>query len=164
MKRFLRPAFVVTGWIAAVGCTEPPTTPPPDGNNTDQTTRNPPGPRDTTTPTTTATTAGTPKKLGVHPRDAENRLIQRKKEATCYVQVDKKGPPPKDLMSGERWVEDKVVPCPKEYDEPAFAAIPPGNIWVQDAQTGECSHEPLYGNPPPPATKAECPPSLKIKK
>ena len=101
------------------------------------------------------------KKFGVHPVDADGHNIYRKSGGTCYVQVDNPEPPPKDLMSGERWVIDKPLACPKEFDEPAFGAIGDGMYWLQDPATGECSQARSFGNPPPPPTKVACPPSLK---
>ncbi len=143
----LRPAFVVTGCVTALGCGEPTRT------------SNPPEVAVTSPPEETAA----PNKAGPHPVDADGRLIQRKSDGTCYVQVEKKEPPPKDLMSGERWVDDKAVPCPKEFDEPGVGAIPDGYYWTQDATTGECFHAASFGNPPPPPKKVECPPSMKKK-
>jgi hypothetical protein len=80
------------------------------------------------------------------------------------VQAPKAGPPPPDLMSGERWVEDKTVACPKEFDDPAFAAIPDGSYWLRDEATGQCSQAQSFGNPPPPPVVVPCPKVLQKKK
>ncbi|NUP10958.1 MAG: hypothetical protein HOW73_33345 [Polyangiaceae bacterium] len=151
MKRLFRPAFVVTSCFAAVGCNSSST---------------PPNEPTSATPTgteTTATSAPTSEVGGNEPyRDAEGRVIQRKIDGTCYVQVEKKEPPPKDLMSGERWVDDKEVACPKELQNPGEAP-PDGYTWSQDKVNGDCYLTAMFGNPPPPPQKAECPPSLKKK-
>jgi len=144
MKRLARPAFVIT--IAMVGCSEQ---------------RGPMNPPDVEpSAQTPEELAARRKKFGVHPVDADGHNIYRKSGGTCYVQVDNPEPPPKDLMSGERWVIDKEVPCPIDFDEPEFAAIGDGMYWLQD-EAGECSQARNFGNPPPPPTKVACPPSLK---
>jgi hypothetical protein len=148
--RAVRPAFVATTVITLASCTpERHVNPPP-----------PPNP-----PAASAAPVAEqapPKKNGVHPRDEAGHLVFRRANGTCYVQVDKAGPPPKDLMSGERWVEDKDVACPKEFSDPAFAAIPDGKYWVQD-EKGECAQAASFGNPPPPPVATPCPPILQKK-
>jgi hypothetical protein len=79
------------------------------------------------------------------------------------VQAPKAEPPPKDLMSGETWVEDKDVACPAEFNDPAFAAIADGSYWIQD-DAGTCSQAQAFGNPPPPPVVVKCPPVLEKKK
>lgn len=143
MKQMLRPAFVATG-LALSGCPQPPLTNPPHPGTTTAASEEPDA------------AVAPPKKAGAHPRDAQNHLIFRRSAGTCYVQVEKAGPPPKDLMSGERWVEDKDVACPKEFDDPAFAAIGDGMYWIQDEATGECSQAQNFGNPPPPPKVVPC--------
>ena len=150
MKRMLRPAFVATG-VALTSCTPSPST-------------NPPHPVAPVASEAPDAAVAPPKSAGAHPRDAQGHLIFRKSGGTCYVQLEKAGPPPKDLMSGERWVEDKDVACPKEFDDPAFAAIPDGVYWVQDEKSGECSQAQNFGNPPPPPKVVPCPPILQKKK
>lgn len=66
-------------------------------------------------------------------------------------------------MSGERWVEDVDVQCPKEFDDPDFAAIGAGSYWILDRTTGECSQSQGYGNPPPPPVVVPCPAVLQKK-
>lgn len=154
--RVLRPAFVATGVVALANCTPPPHTNPPPPPATGE----PP----VASASASAEAAAPKKKLGVHPRDSENRLIFRKSGGTCYVQAPNPAPPPKDLMSGERWVIDKDVTCPKEFSDPAFAAIADGHYWIQDEATGACSQAASFGNPPPPPVAAPCPPNLAKKK
>ena len=128
-------------------------------------TSNPPPATTETAPTTAASTAEPVKKTaGAHPRDAENRLIFHKADGTCYVEATPAGPAPKDLMSGERWVENKPVACPSEFNDPAFAAIGEGYFWVKDEAKGTCAQQAVFGNPPPPAKEVPCPPSLQTKK
>jgi hypothetical protein len=143
MKRILRPAFIVTAAIAA-GCTG-------------MRTQNPP-PADVKTPEEQAAFR---EKYGIHPRDADLHTIYRKSDGSCYVQVENDEPPPKDLMSGERWVKDKELPCPPEFDDPAFAAIGDQEYWILDRTTNECSVAQAYGNPPLPPVRRACPPNVK---
>lgn len=138
--RLVRPAFVLTA-AALSACSDPAAETKPK-------------------PKTPELSTASPKpKAGVHPEDGEGHLVFKRPSGECYVQVPKERPPPADLMSGERWVEDKVVACPKEFDEPAFAAIEDGRYWLQD-KTGKCSQGYAYGNPPPPPAEVPCPPSL----
>ena len=151
MKRLLRPAFVVTA-IATVGCGAVRTNNPPDPIVT----RNPPDPG-----LSPEEKAAFREKHGIHPLDADLRLIFRKADGSCYVQVDKSEPPPRDLMSGERWVEDRALPCPAEFAEPEFAAIGDQEYWRLDRTTNECSVAQAFGNPPLPPVPRDCPPSIK---
>jgi hypothetical protein len=152
LKGILRPAFVATSVVTLASCTPRPLTNPP------------PPPRPAAEGESEEAIAAKKKKLGVHPSDAEGRLVFRKSNGTCYVQVQKSEPPPKDLMPGEKWVDDKVVTCPKEFDDPAFAAISDGYYWLRDEATGACSQAASYGNPPPPPVAAPCPPILEKNK
>jgi hypothetical protein len=155
MPRALRPAFVATSVLVLASCTPTRTMNPP-GPHTEPVASGEPAKVD-------AAAEAKPKKFGVHPRDADNRLIFRKSGGTCYVNAPKSTPPPKDLMSGETWTEDKTVACPPEFNDPAFAAIPDGSYWLQD-ETGACSQQQAFGNPPPPPVTAPCPPVLAKKK
>lgn len=148
MKRLLRPAFIATA-IVTVGCVR--TNNPPDPIET----KNPPGPE-----LSPEEKAAYRAKYGVHPRDNDHNLVFSK-GGSCYVQVTKSGPPPKDLMSGEKWVEDRAVPCPPEFDDAAFAAIGDQEYWQLDPATNECAVAQAYGNPPLPPVKRECPPVVK---
>lgn len=148
MRPKLRRAFVVTGCLAATGCSP---------SATDSSPTN-------TTENGTATATGEPPagaKLDLPLRDDEGRIIQRREDGTCFVHVAKKEPPPKDLMSGELWVDEKTLACPKAMEDPDLAAVPPGYTLIQDKDTGECSLMALFGNPPPPPKKTECPAALK---
>lgn len=149
-SRPLRPAFVVTTTLVLAACSEPSgkTQTAPDDGVTE--TRNPPQPEP-------EATAATPK---LPLTDARGHSIFRKADGSCYVQVPKKGEPPKDLMSGERWVENEAVACPKEFQDPAFAAVPDGSVLGQDDK-GKCYVAQTYGNPPPPPQEAPCPQFLK---
>lgn len=100
-------------------------------------------------------------KYGIHPRDNDHHLIFKKSDGSCYVQAEKSEPPPKDLMSGEKWVEDRALPCPAEFEDAAFAAIGDQEYWILDKTTNECSVGQAFGNPPMPPVKRECPPSVK---
>ncbi len=143
MKRVLRPAFVVTSVLA--GCS------PHHGPDSPRLERIQPE------PTGNAATAGASSQDHQHPRDAQQRMIFRKSDATCYVEAAKAVPPPTDLMSGERWTERQPVACPNEFADPAFAALREGEYWLQDSATAVCSIGQSFGNPPPPATPAPCP-------
>ena len=154
-------ALLLAAMVVGASCAS---TPSPDSPTTSETSSASQSPTTTSTPEASGN-AEAPKgkrKHGVHPTDAEGHLVYRKSAGTCYVQAPKKDPP-KDLMPGERWVEDQTIPCPKEFDEPAFAAIADGWFWMQDEATGECMQQRSFGDPPPPATKVACPPSL-VKK
>jgi hypothetical protein len=140
MKRLLRPAFVVTAIVSTIGCES--------GGP-----RNPP-------PVTPEEKTAFRAKHGIHPRDADLHMIFIRGAGDCYVQVDKDEPPPKDMMSGEKWVEDKSVPCPPEFDEPEFAAIGDQQYWILD-RSNECSVGQAYGNPPPAPVDRPCPPSIR---
>jgi len=128
--RKMRPAFLITGsllWSAA--CAQP-TTPKNDV---------PPG---------------AARDLPL--KDARGHSIFRQGGGGCYVQVPRKGDPPADFMSGEKWVDDEAVECPEEFADPAFAAVPDGSILGQSID-GTCYIYQTYGNPPPPAVDAPCP-------
>ena len=138
-----RPAFVITSSLVLAACSEPSskTTSPDDGVVE---TRNPPQPE----PTSGAPTLPL--------KDARGHSIYRKADGSCYVQVPKKGDPPKDLMSGERWVDNEAVACPKEFQDPAFAVMGDGTLLGQDDQ-GTCYLAQTFGNPPPPPQDVPCP-------
>ncbi len=135
--RKLRKAFVITGSLVFGGACSSSTTTSPDGQS----------------PRTDPSNSG-PRSLPL--KDAEGHLIYRKSGGDCYVQVEKKGDPPADLMSGERWVDEKAVECPKELDDPAFAAVGEGSILGQGPD-GKCFVSQTYGNPPPPPVETPCP-------
>ena len=177
MRRFVKPAFVLT--VVSCGEAQPPKTelianppqvigsvlPEPEAPNSAAPAASGAASSDAPdSPGSTASAAANPaadgsKRRG-HPHDAQGRPILRADDV-CYVEVPRKGPPPKDLMSGERWVANQEIACPKEFEDRAFNAIPPGTIWVKDDKTGACAHRRLYGNPPPPDVAAPCPPPLK---
>lgn len=96
-------------------------------------------------------------------RDAEKRLVYKKSSGECYVQVPKAGEPDPPLLSGERWVEDKIIDCPPAFEDPAVS-LADGHYLIHDATTGECISQPSYGNPPPPGNPTPCPAFVKPAK
>lgn len=145
MKRLLRPAFVVTTCATIGACSDPkaPNDAPADSSGSPD-----------AKPAYTLRSG--------HPVDADGDLVFFRGAGSCYVQKPKKEKAPDDLMSGERWVDDVDVPCPKEFDDPAFAAIGDGKYWIQN-DAGECSQAQMFGNPPPPPVVTPCPPPLQKK-
>lgn len=149
--------------MLGVACHEPPGATEPSAGVTSSTPSSSTVPPIVISSSSTAGATGapsgsaSPKKAWRHPTDADGHLVMHKPDGRCYVQVPKSTPPPKDLISGERWVEDKIVSCPAEYVDPAFAAIGEGMYWIQDPSTGECSQARTFGEPPVPPTKTKCP-------
>ena len=149
MKRVLRPAFIATALVGA-GCIR---------------TNNPPEPIETHNPPALDLSpeekAAYRAQYGIHPQDNDHHMIFKKGDGSCYVQVPKSEPEPKDMLSGEKWVDDRPVPCPAEFDDPAFAAIGDQEYWVLDRTKNECFVGQAYGNPPLPPVQRECPPVVK---
>lgn len=169
MKRSrIRPAFVVTlAVLAPVACQKQtphgnPPPPPPTATTTSNEPigMNPPDVKSTRkvrdpVPSQTEQFAGhidygKVKRLNPHGR--ENRLIMAAKDGTCFIEVpiDPSAPigPPGTGMKSEQ------VDCPDVMMDPAWDSCLYGDLLRVDS--GECACDRM-GNPPPPATKAECP-------
>ena len=89
----------------------------------------------------------------INPRDAQQRLIYKESDGSCYVELPFVEPPSSGGMSPPQ----QPTACPEEMKDPAWDACIGAAILRNDAGD-DCACE-VGGNPPPPtAPRVSCPP------
>lgn len=90
----------------------------------------------------------------LNPKDDEGRVIYAGQDGSCYVQVPlPKGTPP--APTGSRNVDNKTIDCPASMNDAAWDSCLGGTMLRASADL--CACDPMWGNPPPPPSRAECP-------
>ena len=85
----------------------------------------------------------------------EGRAIYISNDDSCFVETPMKNPP-KDVPTGFRAVEQKIVDCPTELDDAAWDDCSWGVLYAVKGDPN-CLCGPLAGNPPPPPRLSACP-------